>query len=247
MLYLPLRRVSTLSIYALTLSSARKKPSCRACLRHGIPCIYRFRTVVDNTSPAPQAPNVPRFAVHLWDGLCGALTVQSQDNASVSDLRLLYQWITSTSATLAASREAEGYWRDAFTQIGFVHDFIMQAILSLAAMHLAYLHPYDHLRFLHKAMRHNAMAVRGMSHSIDRLDNDVADAVFAAALTNIVYVLCAYGPIGSAEEAESLSDRASRLLGGDWSSMVRGVEAVLGPVYDLLKKGALAHMLDINA
>ena len=185
--------------------------------------------------------------MHPCEGLHGALAVRPQNEASVSDLRLLYQWLTSTSATLAASREAEGYWRDAFPQIGFAHDFVMQAILSLAAMHLAYLHPHERPLFLHTAMHQNALAVRGMRDSIDRLDKDVADAVFVAASMNIVYVLCAYGPIGNAGESEALNDRAHRLLSGDWISMVRGVEAVLSPVYDLLRKGALAHMLDISA
>jgi len=67
--------------------------------------------------------------VHPWEGLHGALSVQPQTEASASDLRLLYQWLTSTSATLAASHththEAEGYWHDAFPQIGLAHNFVM--------------------------------------------------------------------------------------------------------------------------
>lgn len=198
-------------------------------------------------SPAPQAPEVARLVVHSLHGLHDTLAVQPQNEASTSDLRLLYQWLTLTSGTLAASRESEGYWRDVFPQIGFTHDFVMQAILSLAAMHLAYMHPDERPHFLHTAMRHNAVAVRGMSDSIDRLDNNMAEAVFVAASLNIVYVLCAYGPIGNAGEAEAPNDRAYRLFGGDWISMVRGVEAVLSPVYDQLRKGALAHMLNISA
>lgn len=123
----------------------------------------------------------------------------------------------------------------------------MQGILSLAALHLAYLHPAQKQRLILGAAHYHNETLQGFREGIDRMGDDNGDALFACASLNIIYVFGMFGKLNDARDGDpSPAARKSHILGAEWIPMIRGVEAVLHPVYDRVRLGPLRSMLDIG-
>jgi len=109
----------------------------------------------------------------------------------MQDMFLLHHWTRHASRSITASARADELWQGVFPRIGFRHDFVMSAILSLSALHLAHLHePYRQF-YLIEAARHNHDAVKGLRESLENITPEMSDALFACASLNSVYIVCA--------------------------------------------------------
>lgn len=138
-------------------------------------------------------------------------------------------------------------WRDVFPRIAFSHTFVLHAILGLSALHLAHVDVKVRLQRRHDAARHHNLALVGFRDALNALSADVADAVVACASINIVYVFGSFGPLGEESNDEAMShDRRERTLRLEWMHMIRGVGAVVRPVYESIRVGPLAPLLSIG-
>lgn len=165
-----------------------------------------------------------------------------------TDLSLLHHWTRTASRTIVPTPHAHELWQDIFPHIGFKHPFVLHAILSLSALHLAEQDPAEHTtRHLHDAVQRHNEAVRGFQDTIRCLpdvSDGVCEALFACASINIVVVLCMYTHFGDQNDTDTdPAAREQRILGATWIPMIRGVQAVLEPTYDRVRLGPLAPML----
>lgn len=87
------------------------------------------------------------------------------------------------------------------------------------------------------------MLIQGFRDAAAADMEENCDALFVCASLNIIYVFGMYGWIHDAEANENA--RRSRVLGGDWVPMVRGVAIFLRPHEHKLRSGPLAPLLDI--
>lgn len=79
------------------------------------------------------------------------------------------------------------------------------------------------------------------------MNGDNCDALFACASLNVVYVFGIHGRLhDDIEDDANPTTRKSRILGAEWIPMVRGVEAVLHPVYERVKLGPLQALLNLG-
>ncbi|KAF4946459.1 hypothetical protein FGADI_11097 [Fusarium gaditjirri] len=138
------------------------------------------------------------------------------------DLALLHYWTNSASLDIVKSPSGDHYWQKTFSGIGFQHAFVMNGILSLAALHLA----------------NSTAGVSAGYQPNERRQQRCA--VFSS--LNIVYVLTFFGPLCD----NSSVDRKSRILGDGWIPAIGGVDAVLHPTYERAWRGPLNNLTRIG-
>jgi hypothetical protein len=119
----------------------------------------------------------------------------------------------------------------------------MHALMSLAALHIAYLDTRSRRKHILDAIRHHNLSLQGFRETIDKLNDDNADALFACSTINFIYV---FGVSGADEDDAYSAKRKSRLLGAEWIPMVRGVRAVLGAVMERVRVGPLGDLLYLD-
>jgi hypothetical protein len=160
----------------------------------------------------------------------------------IDDLALLHHWTLSASLDIVKSTGGDHYWQRLFPQIAFQHPFVMHGILSLSALHLAYRQPPERQRLVCIAAYHHNIALQGFQQGISHMSDDNSDALFACTSLNILYVFANFGPL-----CDDLSvDRKCRILGAEWIPAIRGVDAVLQPVYERVRRGPLSPMLGLG-
>jgi hypothetical protein len=161
----------------------------------------------------------------------------------MADLALLHHWTCSTSRSLVNSAEIDRIWQVNLPQIGFRYSFVMHAVMSLAALHMAYLDPTAKREHVLDAIRHHNLSLHGFRNTIDQLNDANADALFACSAINFIYI---FGISGTDDENTSSSQRKSRLLGSEWIPMVRGVRAVLDAVMRHVRGGPLGELVNLD-
>lgn len=162
-------------------------------------------------------------------------------------MALLHHWTWSTSQSVADFPDVSRYWQTVFPQIAFEHIFVMHAILSLAALHQAYLDPKRRRQLTMEAIRYHNQALQGFQRGIGRMNDGNGDALFACSSLNIIYVFAMYGQLyDDAELDMTPAARQSRILGAEWLPMVRGVAAVLHPVHQRVQLGPLSSLLSLG-
>ncbi|RSL67383.1 hypothetical protein CEP51_012666 [Fusarium floridanum] len=86
------------------------------------------------------------------------------------------------------------------------------------------------------------MALYGFQEGISQMTDDNSDALFVCASLNILHVFGVFGPLYDGPTAS----RKSRILGAEWIPTIRGVGAVLGPVYERVRFGPLSPLLGLG-
>ncbi|KAH7128841.1 C6 zinc finger domain-containing protein, partial [Dactylonectria macrodidyma] len=176
-----------------------------------------------------------------------ASTNQPSTCFTIDDLALLHHWTLSTSLSIVNSPDVDHYWQEVFPQIAFRHPFVMHGILSLAALHPAYMHAATRQQLILIGTQHCILALQGFQEGIDAMGDDNSDALFVCTLLNFLYTFATFGPLCNDIEGDACSvDRKSRVLGAEWIPMIRGVEAVLHQVYDRVRLGPLCPLLSLG-
>ncbi|KAF4478573.1 RTA1 domain containing protein [Fusarium agapanthi] len=164
---------------------------------------------------------------------------------SIHEMCLLHHWTTSTSLSIFATSDVSVCWQIVFPQISFKHPFVMHAILSLAALHLAYLYRSNKHQHIVEATRYHTKALQGFHEAINHTGSENSDALFAWSILNLLYVFGIFGQLGEDVEIEPeplYSSRTDRMLGVEWIPMIRGVEAVLRPSQRNQEFSRLSHL-----
>jgi hypothetical protein len=128
-------------------------------------------------------------------------------------------------------------------QVAFRHGYVMHSLLSLTALHVAYLNPSERSSSLMDAAQHHVKALKGFTDDLNRIGPENSDALFVNAALTFFYAFVAFGRDGGDAGGTA---RTSRVLGTDWIPMVRGLEAVLRQVYDHVSVGPLKTMLSLG-
>ncbi|EHK48432.1 hypothetical protein TRIATDRAFT_214444 [Trichoderma atroviride IMI 206040] len=230
-----------------------EKPSCRHCFRRSIPCLYPSKDALlippakASSSPvsvatAAASPTVAPSATQLPQSRNDPIPTYT-----TKDMALLHHWTWSTSQSVADFPDVSRYWQTVFPQIAFEHVFVMHAILSLAALHQAYLDPKRRRQLTMEAIRYHNQALQGFQRGIASMNDGNSDALFACSSLNIIYVFAMYGQLYDDVELDMTpAARQSRILGAEWLPMVRGVEAILRPVYQRVRLGPFGSLLSLG-
>lgn len=96
----------------------------------------------------------------------------------IHDLELMHHYCISTCESLAFREDLRYVWRVAFPQEGYRHPFVMHGLLSLAALHKAYLFPSRRQEYLTLAASHHALGLERFR----ALLSDIGDSNWKAML-----------------------------------------------------------------
>ncbi|KAF4946416.1 hypothetical protein FSARC_14203 [Fusarium sarcochroum] len=134
-----------------------------------------------------------------------------------------------------------------FPEIAFKHPFVMQALLGLTALHIAYLDPQQRLKHIADAAHCHNQGLEGFRNALNSTNDGIADALFIWSSLNLCYVFGISGRLGEDLGDEfSNGNRKDRMLGVEWIPMVRGIQAILVPTFPTVRSGQLSELLIIG-
>ncbi|KAH7020505.1 hypothetical protein EDB80DRAFT_634040 [Ilyonectria destructans] len=231
---------------------SEEKPECRACRRRGVECQYPSSTdrspamqpddeaspasTSTSTQPLSQSQSQHISPIPSLSSLsCPAiLTTPSCEQSSVTfgikDMALFHHWTVRTSLDIYKNSGLSITCQVTFPQLALKHPFVMQALLGLAALHIAYLDPQERLRHTADAARYHNQGLKGFREAVARGNDEIADALFVWSSLNLLYVFGISGRLGG-----GLCDESG------W-----GVETVLEPFGETLSSGPLRDLVDIG-
>ncbi|SPJ73310.1 related to UPC2 - regulatory protein involved in control of sterol uptake [Fusarium torulosum] len=241
---------------------SEEKPMCRACCRRGVQCQYpSFQTTslsaahspaTDEASPYSSSTQLLAQDHHISPipGLA-ILRARSREPSSarygIEDMALLHHWTVSTSLDIYKNSSLSVTCQVTFPQVAFRYPFVMQALLGLTALHIAYLEPQERLRHTADAARYHNEGLQGFNKAIQFSDDETADSLFIWSSLNLLYVFGISGRLGEGIWDDSgWGNRKDRILGMGWIPMLRGVQTVSSPSFYTLRDGPLGELLSIG-
>ncbi|KAF9735070.1 hypothetical protein PMIN06_000844 [Paraphaeosphaeria minitans] len=227
---------------------SEEKPRCSHCVRQDKSCVY-LRLKATHTSPLPSPQPLesgPDTTAIDWLNVISAIPKTDEHQPSLSfelkDLALLHHWSLVTSVSILRKRKLDYYWQTLLPQIAFRHDHVMHNILSISALHMAYLDPSKANTCLLEATQHHSKALEGFEKQFGCIGPENSDAMFANAVLTFFYAFLTFGKVYD-DDSTNAAIRKTRILGSEWIPLLRGIEAVLHPVYDFVTVGPLKSML----
>ncbi|CVL07536.1 related to UPC2-regulatory protein involved in control of sterol uptake [Fusarium mangiferae] len=199
------------------------KPRCRACSRRNQVCQYP-PNVIDEIPSLPDRPALLPERASSANAASGVLF-------DLQDMRLLRHWITSTSLNIAKGPEICNFWHNTATTVALQHPFVLQQVLSLAALHVAYLNPAEQSEHIVIAASHHTRSLQGFQSAITQCNNDIGKdcGIFLWSLLNLLYVFSIMGRFGRDNDT-TIEDRRTRVLGADWIPLTRGITSIFQSV-----------------
>jgi hypothetical protein len=171
-------------------------------------------------------------------------------------MSLLHHWTISTSLSVLPGVPAVNQlWQKVFPAIAYKHAYMMHGLISLTALHIAYLNPDDRSANLHIAAHHHTLALSGFRADIDTIGPHNAEAIFATSTLMFFYAFCTFSKLSDADVDKqrggdtthnSLAARTSRILGAEWIPLIRGIQTVIHPIYEYLREGPLRSALQLK-
>ncbi|PVI04052.1 hypothetical protein DM02DRAFT_586885 [Periconia macrospinosa] len=231
-----------------------EKPRCHQCKKYDKSCEYAGSTLGPSTpstrssvqlhpdteplsqrtstTPVPSISSVPSSSAHIPSSLFDA-----------QDLSLFHHWCLTTSISIVNTRNLDHLWQTTLPKIGFRHIYVMHSLLSLSALHIAYLDPFEKHSNILNAAQHHSKALDGFRQDIDYISPENCDGLFVNAILIFLYTFITFGKL---YDPAIDSKVGPRILGADWIPLMRGVGIVLQVGYEHITAGPLNSLLSIG-
>ncbi|KAI1143683.1 hypothetical protein F5Y05DRAFT_362116 [Hypoxylon sp. FL0543] len=197
------------------------RPSCRNCVRRGIRC--DFNAPVQPQAPSPQAVRASTgHTSQVTSPAAASLHQQSTPAGWFSglDLELLHHFTTSTCFTFSSEPMVRNFWRVNVPRLGFTYQYVLEAILSLAALHLARFKPQRRDTLIEQAMiHHNASSSMALA-VLNNLSPDESVPMFFFSM------LTTYIAFGSPKDSDNLLIVSHGVM-PEWLFLFRGMRSVI--------------------
>jgi hypothetical protein len=174
------------------------KPSCNNCVKHGIQCDFNKEgtatgtLVIGSIAPSPStevldmkaSPSVTAGTSPASNLIIGAY---GGGPIAIAEMELLHHYSTSTCYTISRLPVLQTVWRIRVPKFGFSSPFLLHGILSLSALHLAYLKPENRAHYVAQAEFHHNLALQMVSAILPQIDEENAAAVYLfSTVTSII-------------------------------------------------------------
>jgi hypothetical protein len=167
---------------------------------------------------------------------------------TLSDMALLHHWTMVTSPNIVQSPSVNYIWQSGFPQFAFENSALMHRILSIAALHRAYLNPAIHKSAMFVAEQHHGTALQGFMRGLkDEPNPGISNAIFGNAVLTFFYAFISFGPLfNTGETTMNPVEHTSRILGASWIPLARGLGPVINRHRDYVTAGPLSSLLDVS-
>ncbi|KAF2436833.1 hypothetical protein EJ08DRAFT_4349 [Tothia fuscella] len=168
-------------------------------------------------------------------------TVQSAVLSSVpstewaEDLHLMAHWTIATCQTLHRQPHVATLFQKTAPELALELPSMMHMMLSLSALHLAYLRPSEHKKYTTISMRHHHSATQQFQGTIQNITKDNFLPIF---LTSSLLSVSSLANINVTAHSLSLDDIIAVFI------MTRGTRDILTPAHDRLNDPVLYHLLE---
>ncbi|KAH6633554.1 hypothetical protein C7974DRAFT_392984 [Boeremia exigua] len=226
-----------------------ERPSCAHCVRHLVTCVFPDKPPVrakrSTASPLPTRLAATPSRQRSPTSYTSIVTTDSS-LYTLSDLALLHHWTMVTSPNIVHSSCVNYIWQAAFPQFAFTNGPLMSRLLSIAALHQAYLEPADRRSAMQVAGQHHSRALEGLMGSLDSdIEPRGGNSIFANAVLTFFYAFISFGPLYNNEFAMA-TPHTTRVLGASWIPLIRGLHPVIERVREQVLAGPLSSLLDIS-
>lgn len=144
------------------------------------------------------------------------------------EVELMHHWCTVTVDTLAVGPELRHLWRAVMPREGYENRFVMHGVLSMSAMHKAYLVSSQLDTYLNLSAHHQVLGSEGFRAILGNVTGENWRPVFCYAGLLVPYILCL--PIRSPNG--KLQRPILSLL--DLISCMAGVQTAINPFLELV-------------
>ncbi|KAF4429616.1 Cytochrome P450 3A14 [Fusarium acutatum] len=239
---------------------------------------YGYGAVNNETSGTEATPQVKEWLLHLQEtpsqrsipplpapvqsplgvsvsqsGTTGtpapALGHATSQALELNQLHLLHHWKIHTSVDLCRCSKTLYIWQEALPQVGFQYQFVLHALLGLAALHIAYTSPTERARSWLVGMYHHNEALTGFRRELSFITEENSEALFTWSLCNVLYVFTTSNPLYQGIDGRptsSTSVQKEKLLGSEWIPMIRGLRAVLEPTHNYFRSGSMKAIMNLG-
>ncbi|KAF5492277.1 hypothetical protein CGCS363_v010674 [Colletotrichum siamense] len=170
--------------------------------------------VADRTRMIPSAPTIA-----IWG----------------RGLELMHHYTLATADSLAVRPDMQYVWRVNLPEIGYACPFVMHGILTLSALHKAYLIPPERETYLDLATAHQNAGLEGFRSELHNINDTNWQTFFSFASIVVMYVSSV--PVRMGNETETIPNILELFL------FVRGIRAVLEPYQGRLTKTKFAALV----
>jgi hypothetical protein len=250
----------------LTKIQCNEETPCSQCVRHGKACIYLPAAAVQPTIAAqPAHPATPQSSCSPAATISSSNHLETYSQSTIStarinstsaspsnglfdlrDMALLHHWILTTSLTIITTPSLDHYWQTLVPQVAFRHRYVMHNILSLTALHIAYLNPLQKQSSMEEAAQYHFKSLDGFREDITHMGPENCDALFVNSTLTFFYAFLTFGRLHDDDSNAGGAARVSRVLGSVWIPLVRGVSVLLHPIYEHVRAGPLKSVLSLG-
>lgn len=184
------------------------------------------------TSPAGPTATIDPFL------LPNPESARRTTDLAAGDLELLHHFSTVTYATLAdacASANNRELWQVHAVRLGFKHEFLLRAILTVAALHLRYLNPLRSSYYDLMASTHQNFALETARDALTQVDENNCHAIFTFSVLIVIMTSASLRKQAGIEARQEILK---------WFLLLRGCNSVLQLHWDTLRSGFLYPLLE---
>ncbi|KAH8654034.1 hypothetical protein BGZ60DRAFT_533126 [Tricladium varicosporioides] len=186
---MPSRRAHKKSRFGCSHCKIRKvkcdevRPSCSSCTRGGITCVY-----------LPGGPSTSTLrAVSAAASSCSISNSPSPNPTNQSafdmlDLTLMNQFTAETCFSIFAGQRQQKLWQRDIPLQARSYPLLMHGLLSVAALHLAFVEPNNLSMYRIRALYHHDIGVRSFNHLLKNVSAEESHILFAFALMLVIWV-----------------------------------------------------------
>ncbi|KAH7413882.1 hypothetical protein DE146DRAFT_731459 [Phaeosphaeria sp. MPI-PUGE-AT-0046c] len=172
-------------------------PSCRNCTQRGVQCSYGLARA-SGTEVAPQSAtselSYSTVCAQIDNAQCTPPCNSGSDagptlGPRLRESRIMVHYMTTTCATLSHGEEDITIWKELVPEEATQHDFLMDGLLALASLHLAWQNPTSKWEYTAAAIQYQDSALRNYRTALEAITDDNRHALFASSIIITILAL----------------------------------------------------------
>ena len=199
--------------------------------QHHHPLYEEPEAILTTSAPVDNVPIDPFLLPNLE-------SLRRTTDLAVQELELLHHFSIKTYATLAdacASVNNRELWQTHAVRLGFKHEFLLRAILSVSALHLRYLNPLESTYYDLIASTHQSFALEAARDVLTHVDEYNCHAIFTFSCLIVIMTSASLRKQAGAEAHQEILE---------WFLLLRGCNSVLQLYWDNLTDSFLYPLLE---
>jgi len=141
-------------------------------------------------SPRTGSPSVlPHLPGAVANAIGECVTDQKIPSLNMLDLELLHNYSTATSCSFSCDPVLQNVWRINVPRIGFSYEFVMNSMLAISALHLAYLNPEKRQFYISHAMLRHQTAIQTAVPLLEDVTDENCSALYIFSSLTCIFAL----------------------------------------------------------